>query len=123
MSLSPPRVPSSYPNPKIVCSQESVQKQLSIVPTLPNSSTPEGQYNTVFVFDFARPENNATLNIKWVKASVYDVYRTLVMTPGAVLTITTDTQEEFVGKVTGVSRKNLEGTELYELDISMRRTN
>jgi hypothetical protein len=123
MSLSPPRVPASYPNPKIVCSQESIQKQISVVPTLPNSSTPEGEYAAVFTFDFAAPENNATLNIKWVKVSVYDAYRSLIRTPGAVLTITTDTEEVFIGKVTGASRKNLDGTEVYEVDISMRRTN
>jgi len=123
MSLSPPRVPSSYPNPKIVCSSESINKQISVVPTLPNSSTPEDEYAETFIFDFAAPDNQANLNVKWVKASVYDGYRNLVKTPGAVLTITTDTQEEFIGKVIGVSRKNLDGTELYELDISMRRTN
>jgi len=118
-----PQVPASYPTPNIVLTNETCSKSLSIVPTIPNSSTPEGQYGEVVVFDFAAPETQTTINIKYVKGSLYESYRTLVRTPGTILTATTSTGEVVIGQPTGVVRKNLGGTELYELDISIRRTN
>lgn len=118
-----PRVPTSYPAPSIVLSNESTSKNLSIVPTLPTDATPEDEYGAVLTFDFSAPETQVSLNIKWVKASVYETYRTLVKTRGAILNITTDSGEVFVGQILGTSRKTYPGTELFEVDISLRRTN
>lgn len=119
----PPAVPATYPSPSIVMTNRSISKSLSINPTIPNSSTPPGEYGEVITFDFSSPEDSVTVNLKWIPDSLIAGYVTMLMTPGSVLTVTDDAGVVWTGVVTTFSQKRFPGTNLNEVDLTIRRTN
>lgn len=119
----PPTVPAAYPSPSIVMTNRSISKSLSINPTIPNSSTPPGEYGEVITFDFSSPEDSVTVNLKWIPDSLIAGYVTMLMTPGSVLTVTDDAGVIWTGIATTFSQKRFPGTNLNEVDLTIRRTN
>lgn len=120
---TPPTVPATYPTPRIVATNRSVNKNLSVNPTIPNSSTPPGQYGSTVTFDFSAPEEQISINIQWIPDSLIAGYVNMLFTPGSVLSVTDDAGVTWTGNVVGFSHKRLEGTNLSEVDITLRRTN
>jgi len=118
----PPAVPATYPAPSITLANRSISKSLSINPTIPNSATPVGEYGEVVTFDFSAPEDSVSVNIQWLPDSLIQGYVDMLFTPGSVLFVTDDAGVVWTGQVTSFSQKRLKGTNLSEVDITIRRT-
>ena len=116
----PPRVPATYPTPSIVLTSQSLSKSLSLNPTIPNSSTPVGQYGEVVVFDFSAPDNVCTVNIKWLPDSAIAAYITMLRSPGSVAVVTDDAGVVYTGYASSFVRKRLPGTNLNEIDLTIK---
>lgn len=116
-----PTVPSSYPAPCITLTNRAINKQLSIVPTLPTEDTPEGEYGEVVTFDFSAPEDTLTINIQWIPDASIAAYVTMCKTPGSVLSITDDAGIVWQGKISGFAQKRFKGTNLNEIDIVLKK--
>ena len=119
---TPPRVPATYPTPKITLTNRSIQKQLSINPTIPNSSTPSGEYGEVVTFDFSAPQDTVSINIKWIPDSSVAAYVAMMTTPGSIVSVTDDAGVVWPGAITGYAQKRLDGTNLSELDLVINKT-
>lgn len=112
--------PTSFPDPRIIISNEAFSKSITAVPTIPNSSTPDGEYGEIVEYDFNPPEGTCSITITYVTSTAYQSYLSMVKTPGSVASITLDSGEVVVGKPTGVTRKGLAGTILYEVEIIVK---